>query len=237
MTSTAPSDTPLDPPRGVFVSFEGGDGVGKSTQARLLGAWLGDVLGREVVLTREPGGTDLGRVLRDAVLHGDHVAPRAEALLYAADRAHHVATLVRPALERGAVVITDRYLDSSVAYQGAGRELAADEVERLSLWATSGLLPDVTVLLDLDPAVASERLGRRPGQTLDRLESAGDAFAQRAREAFLARAAAEPERWVVVDASATVEDVQSQVRVDVAARLGLGALDAHGSGAAGGDVR
>ncbi|WP_284292087.1 dTMP kinase [Luteimicrobium album] len=210
----------------IFISFEGGDGVGKSTQARLLGAWLGEVTGREVVLTREPGGTPLGQVLRDAVLHGDHVDPRAEALMYAADRAHHVATLVRPALERGAVVVTDRYLDSSVAYQGAGRELAPDEVERISLWATRGLLPAVTVLLDADPTVAASRRASVEGKgALDRLESVGAEFATRVREAFLDRATAEPDRWVVVDATGTVDDVQSQVRVDVAARLGLGAAE------------
>jgi len=209
---------------GIFISFEGGDGVGKSTQARLLGAWLGEVTGREVVLTREPGGTPLGQVLRDAVLHGDHVDARAEALLYAADRAHHVATLVRPALARGAVVVTDRYLDSSVAYQGGGRELAADDVERLSLWGTRGLLPDVTVLLDADPAVAATRRASVEDKgELDRLESVGAEFATRVRETFLARAAAEPDRWVVVDATSGVDDVQAQVRVDVAARLGLGA--------------
>ena len=214
---------PVDGP-GIFISFEGGDGVGKSTQARLLGAWLGEVTGRDVVQTREPGGTPLGQVLRDAVLHGDHVDPRAEALMYAADRAHHVATLVRPALERGAVVVTDRYLDSSVAYQGAGRELAPDEVERISLWATRGLLPDVTVLLDAAPVLAAERRASVEGKgALDRLESVGAEFATRVREAFLDRATAEPDRWVVVDATGTVDDVQSQVRVDVAARLGLGA--------------
>ncbi|HWK90980.1 MAG TPA: dTMP kinase [Luteimicrobium sp.] len=209
---------------GIFISIEGGDGVGKSTQARLLGAWLGEVTGRDVVLTREPGGTALGQVLRDAVLHGDHVDARAEALMYAADRAHHVATLVRPALERGAVVVTDRYLDSSVAYQGGGRELAADDVERISLWATRGLLPDVTVLLDADPAVAASRRASVAHKgALDRLESVGAEFATRVRETFLDRAAAEPDRWVVVDATAGVDDVQAQVRVDVAARLGLGA--------------
>ncbi|MFC8731377.1 dTMP kinase [Luteimicrobium sp. NPDC057192] len=209
---------------GIFISIEGGDGVGKSTQARLLGAWLGEVTGRDVVLTREPGGTPLGQVLRDAVLHGDHVDARAEALMYAADRAHHVATLVRPALERGAVVVTDRYVDSSVAYQGGGRELAADDVERISLWATRGLLPDVTVLLDADPAVAaSRRAAVEDKGALDRLESVGVEFATRVRETFLDRAAAEPERWVVVDATGAVDDVQAQVRVDVAARLGLGA--------------
>lgn len=202
---------------GYFVSFEGGDGAGKSTHLRLLGQWLGEVTGREVVLTREPGGTDLGAQLRQAVLHGEDLDPRTEALLYAADRAHHVATVVRPALERGALVLTDRYLDSSVAYQAGGRELSEHEVEDLSLWATGGLLPDVTVLLDLDPAEAAGRLSGPP----DRLERAGEEFHRRTRDAFLRRASADPGRWLVVDASAPLEDVQGQIRVDVAARLDL----------------
>ncbi len=122
----------------MFCSFEGGDGVGKSTQIELLADWLRG-RGVEVVTTREPGGTELGLELRAAVLHGGHVSARTEALLYATDRAHHVASVVRPALERGAVVLTDRYLDSSVAYQGDGRALGAVEVEALSLWATEGL--------------------------------------------------------------------------------------------------
>ncbi|WP_273652484.1 dTMP kinase [Cellulomonas fimi] len=181
---------------GLFVSFEGGDGAGKSTQARLLAERL-RAQGREVVLTREPGGTALGQTLRDAVLHGEHVDARTEALLYATDRAHHVASLVRPALERGAVVVTDRYLDSSVAYQGTGRELGADEVENLSLWATRGLLPALTVLLDLDPDVGRARLTSAP----DRLESEGDDFHRRTRLAFLDRATADPDRWLVLDAT------------------------------------
>ncbi|NOV95976.1 dTMP kinase [Isoptericola halotolerans] len=210
--------------RGYFVSFEGGDGVGKTTHISLLGDWLGEVTGREVVLTREPGGTELGSTLRQAVLHGEDLDPRTEALLYAADRAHHVATVVRPALARGAVVVTDRYLDSSVAYQAGGRELAEQEIEDLSRWATGSLLPDVTVLLDLDPVEAAGRLGGPP----DRLERAGSDFHRRTREAFLRRAAADPDRWIVMDASAPREDVQAQIRVDVAARLGLTpAVPAH----------
>ncbi|AEI10835.1 dTMP kinase [Cellulomonas gilvus] len=203
-----------EPARGVFVSFEGGDGAGKSTQVRLLGEWLA-ARGREAVLTREPGGTELGRTLRDAVLHGEHVDARTEALLYATDRAHHVASLVRPALERGAVVVTDRYLDSSVAYQGTGRELGADEVERLSLWATGGLLPDVTVLLDLDPDVGRARLTGSP----DRLESAGDDFHHRTRRAFLARAAADPARWLVLDATRPADELAHAVRERLAPLL------------------
>lgn len=192
---------------GLFISFEGGDGVGKSTQVRLLAEWL-RARGHEVVTTHEPGATRLGAELRAAVLHGEDVSPRTEALLYATDRAHHVATVVRPALERGAVVVTDRYLDSSVAYQGDGRALGADEVERLSLWATEGLLPDLTVLLDLDPAVGLARLTGEP----DRLERAGADFHERTRRSFLARAAAGGERWLVLDASRPVDDVAAQVR-------------------------
>ena len=209
-----PADVPRERGReqagelaGLFVSFEGGDGVGKSTQVSLLGHHLA-ALGREVVVTREPGGTPLGLELRQAILHGEDLDPRTEALLYAADRAHHVATLVRPALDRGAVVLTDRYLDSSVAYQGTGRGLGADEVERLSLWAARGLLPHVTVLLDLDPAVGLARLTGDP----DRLESAGADFHRRTREAFLARAAQDPGRWLVLDAAQPAEVVAAQVR-------------------------
>ncbi|WP_051681918.1 dTMP kinase [Cellulomonas sp. HZM] len=203
---------------GVFVSFEGGDGAGKSTQVGLLAAWL-RAHGREVVVTREPGGTPLGQTLRDAVLHGEDMDPRTEALLYAADRAHHVASLVRPALERGAVVVTDRYLDSSVAYQGSGRDLGADEVEQLSLWATGGLLPALTVLLDLDPAVARTRLTGDP----DRLERAGDEFHRRTRQAFLDRAAADEGRWLVLDAARPADDLAGAVRARVASLIGVAA--------------
>jgi dTMP kinase len=209
-------------PRGVFITFEGGDGVGKSTQLRLLASWLRDQ-GRDVVTTREPGGTALGVELRNAVLHGDHVSARTEALLYATDRAHHVDTVVRPALARGAVVLGDRYLDSSVAYQGNGRDLGADEVEALSLWATEGLLPDLTVLLDLDPTVGLGRLTGAP----DRLESAGADFHLRTRAAFLVRAAAGGERWLVLDAARPVEAVQGAIRervrtlLEAAGREGL----------------
>ncbi|HWJ85771.1 MAG TPA: dTMP kinase [Cellulomonas sp.] len=200
---------------GLFVSLEGGDGAGKSTQARLLRDWL-EAAGREVVLTREPGGTPLGQLLRDAVLHGDHVDARTEALLYATDRAHHVASLVRPALARGAVVVTDRYLDSSVAYQGSGRDLGADEVESLSLWATDGLLPALTVLLDLDPVLGRSRLTGDP----DRLERAGDEFHRRTREAFLSRAAADPGRWLVLDATQPPEVLAAAIRARVEEVLG-----------------
>lgn len=207
---------------GYFISFEGGEGVGKSTQSRLLGDWLADLTGREVVLTFEPGGTALGKELRAAVMHGQDMGPRAEALIYAADRAHHVETVVRPALERGAVVVTDRYVDSSVAYQSGGRDLPAGEVEHLSLWATKGLRTDITIVLDLDPAAAAARRASAEGKgELDRLERAGVEFHTRVRDTFLQRASADSERYVVIDASAPVDDIQAQIRVDVAARLGL----------------
>lgn len=199
---------------GLFLTLEGGDGAGKTTQARLLEEWLTE-RGRTVVRTREPGGTDVGVLVRDIVLHhrGD-IAPRAEALLYAADRAHHVATVVRPALERGDVVLQDRYLDSSVAYQGAGRVLDAAEVRDLSLWATGGLLPQLTVLLDLDPRVARARLDA-DDKPFDRLEAERDDFHVRVREAFLALADAEPERFLVVDAARPAEEIAAVIRARV----------------------
>ncbi|MEU4387193.1 dTMP kinase [Promicromonospora sp. NPDC023805] len=207
---------------GYFISFEGGEGVGKSTQSRLLGDWLADLTGREVVLTFEPGGTALGKELRAAVMHGQDMGARAEALIYAADRAHHVETVVRPALDRGAVVITDRYLDSSVAYQSGGRDLPGHEVEHLSLWAAKGLRPDITILLDLEPAAAAARRAGADGKgALDRLERAGLEFHTRVRDTFLQRAAADPERWVILDAALPVDDIQAQIRVDLSARLGL----------------
>jgi dTMP kinase len=200
---------------GLFIALEGGDGAGKSTQARLLGTWL-ESRGRSVLLTREPGGTEFGQHLRDLVLHGDHVAPRAEALLFAADRAHHVETLIRPALARGRVVITDRYLDSSVAYQGAGRDLGIEEIRNLSLWATGGLLPDLTVLVDLPPEVSRQRRRGVP----DRLESEAAAFHEAVRRHFLTLAAADPERYLVVDGRQTPERIHEQVRERVGARVG-----------------
>lgn len=201
---------------GVWITLEGGDGSGKTTQAELLGEWLRDA-GRAVVRTREPGGSEVGQLIRDIVLHhrGD-IAPRAEALLYAADRAHHVARVVRPALERGEVVLQDRYLDSSVAYQGAGRVLDGDEVRNLSLWAAEGALPDLTVLLDLDPESARVRLDSAD-KPFDRLEAEKTEFHARVRESFLALAADEPERFLVVDAAATPEAIAAQIRERVAA--------------------
>ncbi len=205
---------------GLFITLEGGDGSGKTTQASLLRDWL-ESEGRVVVRTREPGGTEVGVLIRDIVLHHrGEVSPRAEALLYAADRAHHIATVVRPALERGEVIIQDRYLDSSVAYQGAGRVLGRDEIRELSLWATEGLLPDVTVLLDLDPATARARLDAAD-KPFDRLEAERDEFHARVRAEYLALAAAEPERFLVLDASRPADEIAEAVRARVTALLAL----------------
>jgi dTMP kinase len=203
---------------GLFLTFEGGDGSGKSTQSALLEKWLIEQ-GRTVVSTREPGGTEVGDEIREIVLHRrGHIVPRAEALLYAADRAHHVATVVRPALERGDIVLQDRYLDSSVAYQGVGRELAADEIRKLSLWAAEGLLPDITVLLDLDVAIGRDRLDESRTR-YDRLESEAAEFHTRVREAYLALAAAEPERFLVLDATLPVDELAASIRARVSAAL------------------
>jgi len=205
-------------PHGLWITVEGGDGSGKTTQSELLTTWL-EERGRTVVRTREPGGTEVGQLIRDIVLHhrGD-IVPRAEALLYAADRAHHVATVVRPARERGDVVLQDRYLDSSVAYQGAGRVLDAEEIRNLSLWATDGALPDLTILLDIDEATARTRLNAAD-KPFDRLEAEGDSFHARVRAAYLALAEAEPDRFLVVDAAGPVAEIAERIRQAVAARL------------------
>jgi dTMP kinase len=200
-----------EPTRGLFITLEGGDGVGKSTQAALLEEWL-STRGRTVLRTREPGGTAAGVEIREIVLHhrGD-IAPRAEALLYAADRAHHIATVVRPALQRGDVVVQDRYIDSSVAYQGAGRVLDAEQVRDLSLWAAEGLLPDLTILLDLDETTARARLATSRTR-YDRLEAERSEFHARVRAAYLALADAEPERFLVVDAARPVDEIAADIR-------------------------
>ncbi len=201
--------------RGVFVVFEGGDGVGKSTQTDLLVDWL-LAEGRDVVRTFEPGDTAAGRHIRRLVLDpasGD-VAPRAEALLYAADKAQHVHEVVRPALARGAVVVSDRYVDSMIAYQGAGRVLDADDVSRIAWWAVDDLRPDLTVLLDLDPALGVGEIA-----TKDRLEGAGDDFHLRARQGFLALAAADPDRYLVLPARESVDALAAAVRARIGALL------------------
>lgn len=200
----------------VFITFEGGDGAGKSTQARMLAEWL-QAQGHEAIQTEEPGGTPLGQALRDVLLFGDDMNPRAEALIYAADRSHHIDTVVKPALDAGSIVISDRYFDSSVAYQGVGRGLGAEWIEKVNLWGAGGLRPDLTILLDLDPRQLPQRITR----DLDRLERAGEEFHERTRQAFLDRAASEPERFVIVDASPGIDAVAATVREIVADRLGI----------------
>lgn len=191
----------------MLIAFEGGEATGKSTQARLLAEHLG------AVLTREPGATALGAALRALLLDGDEpVAVRAEALLMAADRAQHVAEVIRPALEAGRTVVTDRFTGSSLAYQGHGRGVPLDEVAGLSRFATNGLEPDAVVLLTVPAEVRAARLRDRTDRGLDRLERAGDGFHERVEAGFLALAAADPSRWVVVDGAGSVDEVQARVR-------------------------
>ena len=194
--------------RGVFITFEGGDGSGKSTQIQSVRDWF-ESRGREVIVTREPGGTELGTEIRRLVQNGpEDVDARTEALLYAADRAYHVATVIAPALERGAVVLGDRYIDSSLAYQGAARSLGVDEIASLSAWATRGLYPSLTFLLDLPPEVGARRRTDAP----DRMERESMDFHERVRHQYLRLADAEPERIVVIDAVGTVDEVFSEIR-------------------------
>ncbi|MFF7472468.1 dTMP kinase [Streptomyces sp. NPDC008092] len=204
-------DDPAQAPtaNGFFIALEGGDGAGKSTQAEALAEWI-RAKGHEVVLTREPGATPVGKRLRSILLDVSSagLSHRAEALLYAADRAEHVDTVVRPALERGAVVISDRYIDSSVAYQGAGRDLSPTEVARINRWATAGLVPHLTVLLDVAPETARERFTEAP----DRLESEPAEFHARVRAGFLTLAASDPGRYLVVDAGQEPEAVSTVIR-------------------------
>jgi dTMP kinase len=199
-----------------FIAFEGGEASGKSTQAARLATVLG------AVLTREPGGTEIGVRVRELLLDpstGD-VDPRAEALLMAADRAQHVAEVVRPALAAGRHVVTDRFMGSSIAYQGHGRGLDVEEIRRLSEWATAGVAPDLVVLLDVPVEVAAERLAALPGRP-DRLERDAADFHRRVLDGFRSLAATDQQRWVVVDGTADEDRVAAVVREVVESRLGL----------------
>lgn len=203
---------------GTFISFEGVDGAGKTTQVALLADWWRE-RGREVVVTREPGGTALGTRLRALLLGADADVPidaRAEALLFAADRAQHAAEVIVPALERGAVVITDRYIDSSLAYQAGGRELTADEIRNLSTWAVQDLWPVRTYLLDLDPRIAAARMDGGP----DRMEREGLVFQERTRAAFLALAEREPARFLTLDATLPAAGLSRAICEDSANLVG-----------------
>lgn len=203
--------------RGTFIVFEGGDSVGKTTQMRYLTDWLTS-RGVDFVQTRQPGGTPLGSHIRDLVLnpvHGD-VSPWAETLLYAADKAQHVYEVVEPELAAGRVVVCDRYVDSTLAYQGAGRRIDVDQVAQVAAWATGGLRPDLTILLDADPATALAKI-----QDKDRLEGAGLDFHRSVRAHFLDLAAADPGRYLVVTALREREVVAAEIRAGVAPLLGL----------------
>ena len=190
----------------MFITLEGVDGSGKTTQARLLGSRL-EVEGTEVVLTREPGGTPLGEEIRNLLLHGGDVAPWAEAALYAASRAQHVEQLIRPALARGATVICDRYVDSSVAYQGIARGLGLERVLDLNLAAVGGLMPDRTILLEIGVAEAASRMGH----DLDRIEREGDGFRDRVAAAYRDLAQRFPARYVTVDGAAAPETIAEEI--------------------------
>jgi dTMP kinase len=195
--------------RGLLIAFEGGEGSGKTTQARLLAIWLREQ-GYDVIATHEPGATKIGMRLRALLLDTTHagLSPRAEALMYAADRAEHVDSVIGPALERGAVVVTDRFVDSSIAYQGRGRNQPVTEVAGLNRWATGGLRPDITVLLDLPPA---RGLGRR-APSADRLEAEPADFHERVREGFLAQAREEPQRYLVLDATRPTHELSREIQ-------------------------
>jgi len=195
------------PSKGTFIAFEGGEGTGKSTQSKMLKKWLED-RGEVVVLSREPGGTDLGQGLRKILLGHEtgEISPRAEALLYAADRAHHVFSVIRPALANGEVVISDRYFDSSIAYQGAGRVLSPGEVARISRWATESLFPTLTIVMDLPAEVGIGRLKNR-----DRLEAEPVAFHERVRQEFLQIARLDPERYLVVDGRKAIDEIHTEI--------------------------
>ncbi|WP_322760349.1 dTMP kinase [Frankia sp. Cr2] len=220
---------------GLFVALEGGEGSGKSTQVQRLGSWLASS-GREVVITREPGGTAIGATLRDLLLDpAVRLHPRTETLLYAADRAEHVTRVIEPALARGAIVISDRFIDSSIAYQGAGRRLGADEVAELSRWATQALVPDVTILLDLPAEIGLRRARERAGMSgssvdpagpatnptagLDRIEAEQVAFHERVRDGFRRLADSAPDRYVVLDGNRLPQTLHSEIRHVISERL------------------
>lgn len=201
----------MSPPgSGLLVTFEGGEGGGKSTQAELLGTWL-DEQGYQVVVAREPGTTQVGEMVRRILLEEapDHLAPEAELALYVAARAQLVAEVVRPALAAGRVVVLDRFGDSSVAYQGYGRELGPDRVREMNRWATGGIEPDLTILVDVAPEVESDRLA---GRARDRLERAGRSFHDRVREGYRELAGNEPGRFFVVDARLPIDEIQGAIR-------------------------
>jgi dTMP kinase len=215
------------PAKGVFIAFEGGEGIGKSTQSKLLKAWL-EQEGETVVLSREPGGSDLGIEIRKILLSHStgEISPRAEALLYAADRAHHVYSVIRPALAQGDVVISDRYFDSSIAYQGAGRVLEPGEVARISRWATESLFPTLTIVIDLPAEIGLGRL-----KSKDRLEAQPIDFHERVRHEFLQLASLDPERYFIINGNKSIEEIHTAIitRVSEIAALKRNAVEDKGN--------
>jgi dTMP kinase len=197
--------------RGLFLCFEGGEGAGKSTQAKLLAQWL-ESASRQVLLTFEPGDTEVGKDIRRIVLSPEtgHLADRTEALLYAADKAEHIEKVVRPALDQGTVVITDRYVDTSLAYQGTGRGIDAAELEHMLRWATGDLRPHLTVVLDVEPSAGLGRFEER-----DRIEAESLDFHERARNGFLSLAAANPQHYLVLDARAEITEIADAIQARV----------------------
>lgn len=208
---------------GFLITFEGGEGAGKGTQIVHLAGRLLDT-GRTVSITREPGGTPLGATIRGALLRGGYVDARAETLLYLGDRAQHTATVIRPALERGNVVLCDRYADSTIAYQGTGRGLDVTELTRMTAFATGGLRPSVTVLLDIDPRVGLQRVRDRDPDGVDRIETEALAFHDRVRRGYLDLAARDPDRYIVVDASGSIDDVAAQIADHVLPRVAVSSM-------------
>lgn len=217
-----PSEVPRVKHPGLFVAFEGPEGAGKSTQVARLVEWLCAAGYPPPVRTREPGATDVGSRIRDLLLMRQpalDIPPKCEALLYAADRSAHVATIIKPALAEGRIVVTDRYMDSSIAYQGMGREIGTDIVE-LALWATDGLYPNLTVLLNIDPAEGLHRAHlRSPMDGPDRIEAEPLPFHERVQAGFLTLAASAPGRYLVLDATARPDEIAAIVRERVAAML------------------
>lgn len=207
---------PLFTETGVFLALEGGEGAGKSTQAVLLVEWL-ESLGHGVLLTRQPGATEVGKILRRIVLDNDtgELSPRTEVLLYAADKAEHVDQVVLPALAEGTIVLTDRYVDSLLAYQGGGRQLDSAEVEHVARWATSDLRPHLTIVLDIDPAIGHARF-----EGADRIEAEPLEFHQRVRQHFLDLAAADPQHYLVVGGGGTPAEIHAEIRQAVEPWLG-----------------
>lgn len=202
---------------GLFVTFEGIDGTGKTTQANLVAKAL-RAHGHEIVVTCEPGGTLLGRQIRHMLLSFKEkatVLPRTEALLFAADRAEHVDEIIRPALKRGAIVLCDRYIDSSLAYQGAGRDLTVSQVDWLSAWATQGLWPDRTYLLDMSPEAAHRRIQRTRGGSQDRLDSVSLAFQTKTRQQYLRLAKDDPKRCLILDATQPIDAITRKILTDL----------------------